>query len=328
MKILIITKDLYPQIGGPYNVITTTVNQLIKYTDLNIRLLAKNDSYKEDKVNWINSIKKYDIVHYYGGWDFFYIKIAIISFAFRKKFICTPMGIFEPWSLDQKKILDKSHIIHATSENEKNNIKKITINNNIITIPHGIDPLNKDYEKHFFKDGIKKALFFSRIHKKKGIEDLVDVWKRAKKKDWELHIYGPDDDQIGKKLKKDLDSNSKIFFHEPIFSEKEKQKIFNESDLFILPTKSENFGYVILESLRAGLPVLTTNKTPWNNILESNAGWIINDTILSLEKALEKILPLDKKEFEIKSQNSIKLCKNYLWSSILPMYIALYKNLK
>ncbi|MDB4192957.1 glycosyltransferase [Candidatus Pelagibacter sp.] len=341
MKILIITKDLYPQIGGPYNVITTTVNQLIRHTDLNIKLIAKNDSYKEDKVSWINTIKRYNIIHYYGGWDLFYVKIALISFAFRKNFICTPMGIFEPWSLNQKKIkkifalffyqkkfLDKSNIIHATSETEKKNIQKITKNNNIITIPHGIDPLFNSCEKLFFQNGVKKALFFSRIHKKKGIDDLVDVWKRIEKKNWELHIYGPDNDKIVKNLKKNLDLNSKIFFHEPIFSEKKKQEVFNESDLFILPTKSENFGYVILESLRAGLPVLTTNKTPWNNILESNAGWIIDDNILSLEKSLEKILLLDKKEFETKSKNAIKLCKKYLWSTVLPSYVSLYKNLK
>ena len=34
----------------------------------------------------------------------------------------------------------------------------------------------------------------------------------------------------------------------------------------ILPTFSENFGFIILESLARGLPVLTTKNTPWGDI--------------------------------------------------------------
>ncbi len=339
MKILIITKNLYPGIGGPYNVITSTVKQLIKNSDLKIKLLAKNDSYKADKISWFSVIKKSDIIHYYGGWDFFYIKIAVISFLLKKLFICTPMGIFEPWSLNQKeikkkfalflyqkKILDNCAAIHATSETEKENIKKITINNNIITIPHGIDHALNQNKKTFFNNDTKKALFFSRIHKKKGIMDLVNVWKKIKDKDWELHIYGPDQDEIGKAIIKKINPENKIFLHDAIFSEKEKFKIFKESDIFILPTKSENFGYVVLESLSAGLPVLTTNKTPWNNIVESDAGWIIDDNELSLEIMLRKIFTLDKNDFQIKSVNALKLSKQYLWDTVLPKYISFYKN--
>ncbi|MBN1242938.1 MAG: glycosyltransferase family 4 protein [Spirochaetales bacterium] len=35
------------------------------------------------------------------------------------------------------------------------------------------------------------------------------------------------------------------------------------SDLLFLPTKGENFGYVIRESLMAGTPVLISDRTPW-----------------------------------------------------------------
>ena len=44
-------------------------------------------------------------------------------------------------------------------------------------------------------------------------------------------------------------------------------------DLFFFPTKNENFGHVIHEALRAGLPILISDRTPWHEMEARNAGW-------------------------------------------------------
>jgi len=44
--------------------------------------------------------------------------------------------------------------------------------------------------------------------------------------------------------------------------------------LFVLPTKGENFGHAIAEALGNGRPVLISDKTPWQNLTETNAGWV------------------------------------------------------
>ena len=72
------------------------------------------------------------------------------------------MGIFEPWSLEQKKfkkklalffyqkkILNMCDTIHATSEIESNNLKMITNNPNIKIIAHGIDKCINIQKKSF-----------------------------------------------------------------------------------------------------------------------------------------------------------------------------------
>lgn len=46
--------------------------------------------------------------------------------------------------------------------------------------------------------------------------------------------------------------------------------------LFLLLTKGENFGHAIFESLHAGTPVLLSDKTPWRNLPEAQAGWDMN----------------------------------------------------
>lgn len=46
-------------------------------------------------------------------------------------------------------------------------------------------------------------------------------------------------------------------------------------DLFFFPSKNENFGHVIHEALRAGLPVLLSDTTPWHELDKRHAGWEI-----------------------------------------------------
>lgn len=45
--------------------------------------------------------------------------------------------------------------------------------------------------------------------------------------------------------------------------------VFSESDILLLPTKSENFGHAIREALSTGCLVLTSDATPWTELLES-----------------------------------------------------------
>jgi glycosyltransferase involved in cell wall biosynthesis len=45
-------------------------------------------------------------------------------------------------------------------------------------------------------------------------------------------------------------------------------------DLFFLPTRGENFGHVIPESLAAGVPVLISDQTPWRDLDQQGVGFV------------------------------------------------------
>jgi glycosyltransferase involved in cell wall biosynthesis len=60
----------------------------------------------------------------------------------------------------------------------------------------------------------------------------------------------------------------------------EVSNTFARYDLFVFPTQGENFGHVIFEALRAGTPVLLSDRTPW---YPDNAGALI---VLSLDKVV------------------------------------------
>ena len=56
-------------------------------------------------------------------------------------------------------------------------------------------------------------------------------------------------------------SKLKIFHHGAIPFQK-VLGVLSKNDLFLFPTKGENFGHVICEALFAGLPVITSDQTP------------------------------------------------------------------
>ena len=75
---------------------------------------------------------------------------------------------------------------------------------------------------------------------------------------------------------------------------KDRKKIYTSSDLFVLPTHSENFGLVIAESLVHGLPVITTQNTPWLDINKKKCGWCIKLTIKKLNNIKVEEVPYEK----------------------------------
>ena len=164
------------------------------------------------------------------------------------------------------------------------------------------------------------------MHHKKGLADLISAWQTISNPDWTLDIVGDGDNN--EYFKKMLNNKKiKINFLDPVYDNAEKIKLFNKYDLFILPTKNENFGISILESLSRGLPVLTTAATPWTSIVQYNAGWIVNRIEPELRTNLVKIFRMKSNEFFIKSKNAVKLAKKFTWSLIFKEYMKTYKHL-
>lgn len=50
---------------------------------------------------------------------------------------------------------------------------------------------------------------------------------------------------------------------------------FARYDVFLFPTLGENFGHVIVESLAAGCPVIVSDRTPFRDLEERGAGWVV-----------------------------------------------------
>lgn len=337
MRIGIIIENFYPAIGGPYSAIKETIKELAK-KKIHIKLIFKN---KRNKNSLSKSIRNLDICHFYGGWTFFYLWAAILAFRFKKKIIIHPFGIYEPWAFSQKRIkkivawhlyqkhiLKKADIIHCVSSMEEKNLLKLNSDFRTIVLPYGIS--DNIIKKRGNKKFSKRALFLSRLHPKKGLTELIKAWLDVNNKNWKLDIIGPHEDKNYFNSLVQLINNSgnkNIRLLKPVFNNSKKYNLFSNYNFFVLPTKSDPFGMVILESLSRGLPVLTNNNTPWKDIKFFNAGWFIKDSYSELKTILKKIFNTTEHEFYIKSQNALYLANKFNWKYISERYIQMYRDL-
>ena len=56
-----------------------------------------------------------------------------------------------------------------------------------------------------------------------------------------------------------------LVFMGPVYGER-KARLLSQADLFVLPTRSDNFGIAVAESLASGVPAITTKGAPWEEL--------------------------------------------------------------
>ncbi len=143
------------------------------------------------------------------------------------------------------------------------------------------------------------------------------------------HIYGPVKDEaywdLCNKAINELPPNIQVLYHGAIPPD-EVASALKKIQVFILPSKSENFGHSICEALSAGKPVITTDTTPYLNLQNHKAGYTVNFQQLSEEllKAILFFAEMDAQEFNPYSESVV----NYIQKKIDLQKIKLqYQNL-
>lgn len=320
----------------------------IENSNVKLKILEKKYDIKE--VEKFIITEKFDIIQVQSIWDPRYHKIKIIADRHKIPFISTPRGMLEPWSLEQKKWkkklalllyqfkdLQTSACIFTTAELEAKHIRELGIKAPISIIPNGIEI--ESYQcRTSIKDVKKQVLFLSRIHEKKGIELLLDAWKSISNinQEWELVISGNGDENYIASLKEkiinlNIQNNTRII--PPTFG-KAKYLLYCESSVFILPSYSENFGMVIAEAMSCGVPVITTNNTPWKvinggckyNMDYQQMGWCIDLNKENIIATLKEAISMDKNTLYEMGQLSSRFIKeNYDYKSVAKKVKTLYE---
>ena len=66
-----------------------------------------------------------------------------------------------------------------------------------------------------------------------------------------------------------------ILFTGPVYGER-KGRLLSQADLFVLPTRSDNFGIAVAEALASGVPVISTKGAPWAELLGNSASALVH----------------------------------------------------
>ena len=185
-----------------------------------------------------------------------------------------------------------------------------------INVGYGIQPppaytgeMTKAFlEKCKLESDEKYLLFLSRIHPKKGVDNLILAYKELLENSVNslnhmpnLVIAGPGmETAFGKEMLSIVEEseilNKRVFFP-GMLKGKAKWGAFYGCDAFILPSHQENFGIAVAEALACKKSVLISNKINiWREIKESGGGIVHDDNLKGTRELLSDWIKLTKAE--------------------------------
>jgi glycosyltransferase involved in cell wall biosynthesis len=269
------------------------------------------------------------ILHDHGVW--LATNHAVAAFA-RKAHVVrvvSPRGMLSTWAMQrgwlkkraawlayQRRDLESVTAFHATSDAEAAEIRALGFTQPIAVIPNGV-AFPEAIERTAGANGRRTMLFLSRIHPKKGLENLLRAWHAAAPPaEWRLVIAGPDEGGHRAEIERVVAEQGlgrRVEFPGEI-SDADKWRWYAAADVFVLPSFSENFGLVVGEALAAGTPAITTTGSPWREAAAQGAGWEAEPTVAGLTAALRAAIACsDRERAAMGARGSLWVRRRFAW---------------
>ena len=202
----------------------------------------------------------------------------------------------------------KNAFIEQFTEFEK---KSIVINN--IIDYNKIIKLSEENIAEKKEDNITTFLYVGRLTEKdKKVSRIIESAKILKKKNLQFKVIiigdGKDKKQYTKMVQ-DYDLEERVIF---LGKKKNPYPYFKISDYLILTSEYEGFPVVYNEAKILNLPVITTNVSDSETIIENNYGIITSKDINNIAQNMEKVInpkTQNKEKFDFKKYNEINIQK-------------------
>jgi glycosyltransferase involved in cell wall biosynthesis len=305
-----------------------------------------------------------DLVHVHSNWTFPVWWGSHCALRAGKPLVMSPHGCLDPvrlahsaWKkrlagLFDRRYLRQASVIHATSEMERDWIERyVGKGPRIAVIPNGVEMQAFPGTPRETKPAsrTRQVLYLGRLHPLKGLELLIEAWGevggthngrleacptgeddrlKACPTGWELVIAGPDEQGTRTRLEAQARALglANVTFPGPLYGEA-KAKALAEADLFVLPSRTENFGIAVAEALGAGLPVITTKGTPWSEIAGS-CGWWVDVNAAAIAKALAAGMRLsDEERAAMGTRGRELVAAKYQWETVGRAMVGVYQSL-
>jgi glycosyltransferase involved in cell wall biosynthesis/ubiquinone/menaquinone biosynthesis C-methylase UbiE len=241
----------------------------------------------------------------------------------RTPVVIAPRGEFSPGALSIKRLKKYLFLVaakfsglydgvvwHASSSYEEEDIRRwfgrrASVGRApVIVAPDLVPPVaavNQPLQREK-QPGRLRLIFVSRLSPKKNLDGALRLLKGLTGS-IEFDIYGHVDSDAYwsecQKIIRELPPNIKVVYRGALSHDRVMDE-FSKHDLLFLPTLGENFGHVIVESLKSGCPVLISDQTPWRDLQAAGAGWDfpLSDPV-SFREVLQSCTNMGKDEHQL-----------------------------
>lgn len=209
------------------------------------------------------------------------------------------------------------------TEEMKEELAKIMIRNQhtkLLVIPHFLPEMTEYVEK----ERKNQVIAVGRLHEEKGFLRLLDLWAQIPQKNgWRLKIIGD-----GEQRKTLEDRMRKLHIEESVVltGAMEHDKVLAEmkrSKVYAMTSRTEAFGFVLLEAMYAGLPIIAydVRMGPRAVIKNHENGYLISDG--NEKEFTQKLMSLmyDKDMNNKMSEKSKRLSKEFAEEAVIKKWI-------
>jgi len=277
--------------------------------------------------------RKPDVVYLNGVYSLVSVIYPLLMLAmrlFHPTVVISPRGMLLPHSLALKPTKKKLYLSlfrrlvswvnvvwHVTSRDEKLELQQVipsASDENIVMIGN-VPRTDLAPGSRPVKSEIPGFVTIALISPMKNILKVIQALKDVRTP-VEYTIYGPVKDPAywNECLKaiEGLPAHINVRHHGPV-SRAEIQGTLEQHDFYVQPSRSENFGHSIFESLMVGLPVITSNTTPWAMIEKEGAGLIVHpERDDELRSAVLRAIELTQEDYEASCSNARRVAESYL----------------
>lgn len=214
-------------------------------------------------------------------------------------------------------VFNNSIIIHLSPGLLNREIDPLLLKNSkLISIENGIEVRNFPVKE---KDSRQiKLLFLSHLIESKGIFILLSAVKDIliNYKNVQLYLVGSglnyQNEEKIRNFIRQYGLTEKIILTGPKYS-KEKDEIFYNADIFVYPTLNDAFPLVVLEAMRAGLPVISSNEGALPEIVNNGeTGFVVpKNSDTALAEKIELLLKNEPLRLKMGNAGRDKFLNNY-----------------
>ncbi len=315
--------------------------------------------YSAPLARWLErNVERFDVVHIHAVFSHACVAAATACRRRGVPYVVRPLGSLDPWSMQQKwlpkrllwylgvrAMLAGAAAVHYTTFEERRLAEDGLRLRRGTVIPLGVDPsLLADVDPQpLFRESSPEledgpyALVLSRLHPKKGLALLLDVFLEVTRErefeSWRLVIAGDGDPEYVDELRRVLITSRELHRCMPVIftgwlEGQARIAALQGAALFVLVSQQENFGLAVAEAMACGVPVLVSehvNLAP--EIVGAGAGWVVPFEREALRQTLIQALR-DENERVRRGAAGRRLARaRFSWSAIGTELVRLYADI-
>ena len=105
----------------------------------------------------------------------------------------------------------------------------------------------------------------------------------------------------------------------------EKERLFANADVVVVPSHTENFGLVVAEALARAVPVIASKGTPWQRVEEIGCGLWVDNSPQSLANAIKQISRMPLREMGRRGREW--MLREFSWDLTAKRTMELYDSM-